>query len=71
MTTLVSGGFDYIIDLALDSAGNLYISDCYGCRVVKMDTAGRMTTVAGTGTCGYSGDGGPATQAMAGKSNPD
>ena len=32
-----------------------------------MDTAGRMTTVAGTGTCGYSGDGGPATQAMAGK----
>ena len=27
MTTLVSGGFDYIIDLALDSAGNIYIAD--------------------------------------------
>ena len=27
MTTLVSGGFGYISDLALDSAGNLYMSD--------------------------------------------
>ena len=55
-----------ITDLALDSAGNLYITDRYGCRVVKMDTNGRMTTVAGTGSCGYSGDGGPATQARLG-----
>ena len=58
MTTLVPGGAE---DLALDSAGNLSIVGFY--RVVMMDTNGRMTTVAGTGVKGYSGDGGPATQA--------
>ena len=64
MTTLVSGGFSLISDLALDSAGNLYISDLSGYRVGKLDSARRMSTVAGTGIRGYSGDGGLATQAQ-------
>ena len=49
--------------IALDSAGNLYIAD-QGNYVHKLDTAtGVMTTLAGTGAAGYSGDGGPAAQA--------
>ena len=49
--------------LAIDSAGNLYISDS-GVNVVRrVAPGGVITTVAGTGSAGYSGDGGPATQA--------
>src|SRR6185295_6178171 len=51
-------------DVAVDSAGNLYIADSGNNRVRKVDTTGIITTVAGTGTDGYSGDGGPASQAM-------
>jgi sugar lactone lactonase YvrE len=49
--------------LAIDNAGNLYISDVINNRVRKVDTKGIITTVAGNGTHGYSGDGGPATSA--------
>jgi hypothetical protein len=50
--------------LALDGAGNLYIAEERGNRVRKVDvTTGVMTTVAGTGYRGYSGDGGFATTA--------
>ena len=49
--------------VTLDSTGNLYIADYDNCRVRKVDTAGVITTVAGNGTCGYSGDNGPATSA--------
>src|SRR5919206_443626 len=44
-------------------AGNLYIVDTGNHRVRKVDTDGRISTVAGTGTAGFSGDGGPATRA--------
>jgi uncharacterized repeat protein (TIGR03803 family) len=50
----------------LDSAGNMYItSDNLGdCRVRKVTAStGIISTVAGNGTCGFSGDGGPATSA--------
>ena len=49
--------------VALDSAGNAYISEASNHRVRKIDTSGTITTIAGTGERGYAGDGGPATQA--------
>jgi sugar lactone lactonase YvrE len=49
--------------VAFDGAGNLYFGDKWNFRVRKVDTNGIITTVAGNGTQGYSGDGGPATSA--------
>ena len=49
----------------LDAAGNLYISDRANHSVRRIDgQTGVISTVAGTGTAGFSGDGGPATEAM-------
>src|SRR5687768_8247563 len=50
--------------LALDRAGNLFISDIGAHRVLKLERDGRLTTVAGTGEAGFAGDGGPASQAQ-------
>ena len=48
----------------IDSAGNVYIADSKN-NVVRMVTAaGAITTIAGTGTYGFSGDGGSPTSAM-------
>jgi len=47
----------------VDAAGNLYISDFSNSVMRKVSTAGIITTIAGNGTLGYSGDGGPATAA--------
>jgi uncharacterized protein (TIGR03437 family) len=49
--------------LAVDSNGNVFIADEVGHRVWKISPAGVVTGLAGTGTPGFSGDGGPATQA--------
>jgi uncharacterized protein (TIGR03437 family) len=50
-------------DVAVDSAGNLYIVDRNNNRIRKVDTSGTISTFAGNGTSGFSGDGGPATSA--------
>jgi uncharacterized protein (TIGR03437 family) len=46
--------------VAVDRAGNVYIADSASAVVRRVDTAGIITTVAGTGVDGYSGDGGQA-----------
>ena len=50
--------------VALDGAGNLYIADTANQRIRKVDAAGVISTVAGDGTFGFGGDGGPATAAQ-------
>jgi hypothetical protein len=50
-------------DVCLDPIGNLYISEYGGHRIRKISTDGTITTVAGTGIAGFTGDGGLATTA--------
>ena len=56
--------FQDLSGLAIDAVGNLYIADSIAQRVRKVSAAtGIINTIAGNGTQGYSGDGGPATAA--------
>jgi sugar lactone lactonase YvrE len=50
--------------IALDATGNLYIADYSNHRVRKITVAGVITTIAGNGSAGGSGDGGPAISAQ-------
>jgi uncharacterized protein (TIGR03437 family) len=50
--------------VAVDTGGNVYVADFGGNRVIRVTAAGAASTLAGNGTSGYSGDGGPATSAM-------
>ncbi len=59
----LNASFVYTHDLALDAAGNLYVAQADGNRVRRIDTNGMVTTVAGTGQAGFSGDEGPAVRA--------
>jgi uncharacterized protein (TIGR03437 family) len=52
------------IRLDIDNAGNLYFTDSDNHRIRKIAPNGVITTVAGTGTRGFSGDNGPATAAQ-------
>ena len=52
--------------LAVDAEGNVFIADGNGARVRKVNSAGTITTIAGTGRIGFSGDGGHATSAQLG-----
>jgi uncharacterized protein (TIGR03437 family) len=58
-----SAGLNNPEGLAIDSAGNLYVADTADHLVRKISPDGTITTVAGNGNGGFSGDGGPATQA--------
>lgn len=49
--------------LAIDNSGSLYIADTQSNRIRRVSADGIVTTVAGTGNAGYSGDGGPAVNA--------
>jgi gliding motility-associated-like protein len=49
--------------IAVDKNGIVYIADWLNHRIRKIDAAGLITTIAGTGIVGYSGDGGPAINA--------
>ena len=50
--------------LATDSSGVLYFADSNNSRILKLDLGGNLTTIAGSGVAGFSGDGGPAAAAQ-------
>ncbi len=58
-----SGNLQYPNGVAVDTSGNLFIADTGNNRVRRVDASGTITTVAGNGAEGFSGDGGPATSA--------
>jgi sugar lactone lactonase YvrE len=58
-----SAGLNTPVGLTFDGSGNLYISDFNNWRVRKVATSGIISTIAGNGTEGYSGNGGQATSA--------
>lgn len=61
-----SASLDHPVDLTFDISGNMLIADGNNHSIRKVTPAGTISTVAGNGTSGYAGDGGPAT---AGKMN--
>ncbi len=50
--------------VCVDAAGDIYVADTVNNRIRRIDLSGTITTVAGNGTAGSSGDGGPATAAQ-------
>jgi sugar lactone lactonase YvrE len=60
-----SAQLDYVTGVAVDAVGNVYVSDAASHRVRKVAAgSGTITTIAGTGAWGYTGDGGPAVAAQ-------
>ncbi|HEY0593006.1 MAG TPA: hypothetical protein VGF40_14635, partial [Thermoanaerobaculia bacterium] len=49
--------------VVVDAAGTIYFSDTYNHRIRRVDGGGTIATIAGTGSSGFSGDGGPASAA--------
>jgi gliding motility-associated-like protein len=61
---LSAATFRTLTGITIDNAGNMYISDWGNNVIRKVNTSGIVSTIAGTGTAGFSGDGGPATAAQ-------
>jgi sugar lactone lactonase YvrE len=59
----IDAAIGFISCLVVDTSGNLFLADLFAQRVRKIDPNGIITTVGGNGIPGYSGDGGPATNA--------
>lgn len=59
-----SAQFNTPNDVAIDASGNVFIADAMNHRIRKVNPAGIVTTIAGTGVPGFSGDGGLATAAQ-------
>ncbi len=53
----------WVRDIVVDDGGAVYFTDFTNNRIRKIGPTGTITTIAGTGEKGFSGDGGPATQA--------
>ena len=60
----LSAQLNYPEGVAADAAGNLYIADQNNNRIRKVSSTGTITTIAGNGSAGFSGDNGPATSAQ-------
>ena len=58
-----SAQLTYPREVAIDADGELLIADTSNNRVRKVDSTGKISTIAGIGTAGFSGDAGPATSA--------
>jgi gliding motility-associated-like protein len=60
----IAAQLNHPYNVVVDAAGNVYIPDHLNRRIRKINTAGIISTYAGTGVAGYSGDGGPAAAAQ-------
>jgi uncharacterized protein (TIGR03437 family) len=59
-----SAAISTVRGVALDSSGNLYLSDAGNQRIRRVSPTGAISTIAGTATAGFGGDGGAALQAL-------
>lgn len=59
-----AASFNRSVNVHVDGAGNVYVTDENNHRIRRIDPSGTVTTFAGTGAAGFSGDGGPASAAQ-------
>ncbi|MGA2286330.1 MAG: carboxypeptidase regulatory-like domain-containing protein [Dehalococcoidia bacterium] len=59
----LASGLHFPVGAVYDGDGNLYVSERDTCSIRRISRSGHIATIAGDGTCGFSGDGGDATDA--------